>query len=112
MGFLIFIHVIVCLILVGIILMQSGRGGGLTEGFAAAESLFGAKTNSFMTKSTTILALVFMVTSVSLAYLTAQNSKSLMPDEVVKEDVVKEGVVVPDDAVQEVISNVILNKEE
>ena len=68
-GVFIFIHVVACVFLVCVILMQSGRGGGLTEGFAPAESLFGAKTNQFMVRTTVILALVFLCTSLSLAYL-------------------------------------------
>ena len=38
-------HALVAIVLIIIVLMQSGRGGGLTEGFGgAAESVFGAKT--------------------------------------------------------------------
>ena len=64
-GFIIFIHTIICIFLVVIILMQSGRGGGLTENFAAAESMFGAKTNVFLIRGTTILASLFLVTCLS-----------------------------------------------
>lgn len=77
-GILIPIHVIICILLVIVILMQSGRGGGLTEGFAAAESMFGAKTNSFMIKTTTVLASVFLITCLSLAYFSSDKDRSLM----------------------------------
>ena len=54
-----------------IILMQSGRGGGLTEGFAPAESMFGVKTNEFLIKGTTLLAVFFLnyILNVSCASL-------------------------------------------
>ncbi len=79
-GFVIFIHALVCLMLVVIILMQSGRGGGLTEGFAAAESMFGAKTNEFLIKGTTVFATIFLVTCLSLAFLSSDKEKSLMAE--------------------------------
>lgn len=76
---LIALHVIVSVLLIVIVLMQSGRGGGLTEGLAAgAESLFGAKTNTFMVRVTAFLAVGFLVTTLSLAFLSTQRSKSLM----------------------------------
>ena len=84
-GFLIFLHIVICLLLVIIILMQSGRGGGLTEGFAAAESMFGAKTNSMMVKGTTIFASIFLITCLSLAFLSAHQNKSLLHGRVTKE---------------------------
>ncbi|MFC1510377.1 preprotein translocase subunit SecG [Candidatus Omnitrophota bacterium] len=79
-GLVIFIHAIVCLMLVVIILMQSGRGGGLTEGFAAAESVFGAKTNDLLIKGTTVFATLFLVTCLSLAFLSSSKDKSLMAE--------------------------------
>jgi len=76
-------HVLTCIVLACIILMQSGRGGGLTEIFASAESMFGAKTNDFLIKITTIAASIFLVTNVSLAVLHSREGKSLMSDKVV-----------------------------
>ena len=79
-NFVIVVHILVCILLALIILMQSGRGGGLTEGFAAAESMFGAKTNVVLVKATAVLASLFLVTCLSLAFLSTQKSKSLIPD--------------------------------
>jgi preprotein translocase subunit SecG len=79
MGFLIFLHVVICILLGIIILMQSGRGGGLAEGFASAESMFGAKTNVFLVRTTTVLGVFFLVTCLSLAFLSSKKEKSLMP---------------------------------
>ena len=78
MGFIVFVHSVVCMLLAVIILMQSGRGGGLTEQFSSAETIFGAKTNSFLVKATGILATMFLVTCLSLAFLSSRQDRSLM----------------------------------
>jgi len=75
---IIFIHVVACVLLATIILMQSGRGGGLTEQFAQAGEVFGARTNEMLVKFTTILSVIFFVTCLSLAILSASRGKSLM----------------------------------
>lgn len=77
-GILIFIHVIVCIGLIGIVLIQAGRGGGLSESFSGAESIFGTKTNAFLTRATSIFAVIFFITCLSLAFLSKQRSKSLL----------------------------------
>ncbi len=84
-GFFMFLHGIIAVLLVVIILMQSGRGGGLTESFASAESMFGAKTNEFMIKATTVFATLFFVTCLSLAVTSSQKGKSLMSGKVAPE---------------------------
>ena len=90
MGFVIVLHAIACLALVVIILMQSGRGGGLTEAFSSAESMFGAKTNEFLTRGTTVFAVIFLVTSLSLAFMSSRKGKSIMPNDLVVEETAKE----------------------
>ena len=81
-GFVMVLHALVCIILIVAILMQSGRGGGLTEGFSSAESMLGAQTNEFMVKATTILSTVFLITCLGLAILSSQRSESLMSNKV------------------------------
>ncbi len=78
MIFVLIIHSLVCVLLVICILMQAGRGGGLTEGFAAAENMFGARTNEFMVRATAVLAVIFIATSLSLAHLSARRDQSIM----------------------------------
>ncbi|MBM3245864.1 MAG: preprotein translocase subunit SecG [Candidatus Omnitrophica bacterium] len=78
MIFLIVIHVTTCTLLIGIILIQSGRGGGLVESFSGVESMFGTKTSAFLTRSTTVLSTIFFITCVSLALLSARQSRSLL----------------------------------
>lgn len=77
-GILIVVHVIICVSLILIVLIQAGRGGGLAENFSGAESIFGTKTSSFLTKSTTVFAVMFFITCLSLAFISKQRSKSLI----------------------------------
>lgn len=86
------IHVIACVLLILIVLVQQGRGGGLIDTLSSAESIFGTKTSSFLVKSTSVLAVVFFFTCLGLAFLSIQKSKSLVKihkvplQEVKKED--------------------------
>ena len=75
---IIVIHVIVCIALIGLVLIQRGRGSGLVESFHSVESMFGTKTNTFLTRTTTILSVIFFFTCLSLAVLSVRQSKSLM----------------------------------
>jgi len=78
MIFVIVIHVIVCAALIALVLIQRGRGGGLVESFQGVESMFGTKTNTFLTRTTTILSVVFFISCLSLAFLSVKQSKSLL----------------------------------
>jgi preprotein translocase subunit SecG len=78
MGFILVIHVIVCVLLVIAILMQAGRGGGLTETFQSAESMFGTQTNVFMVRLTTVLSVIFLGTALILAFNSSKIDQSLM----------------------------------
>lgn len=78
--FLIFVHVIVCLVLIFVVLLQAGRGGGFSEMFGGGQpsSILGTQTNAFMTRVTEVCAVVFVITSLSLGLMSAQKSKSLV----------------------------------
>ncbi len=76
--FLIVVHVIACVALIGIVLIQRGRGGGLVESFSGVESMFGPKTSAFLTKTTSVLSVVFFFTCLTLAILSVRQSRSLM----------------------------------
>lgn len=78
MTFLIIIHVIACTVLIGLVLIQRGRGAGLVESFAGVESMFGTKTSAFLTRTTTIMSIVFFITCLTLAVMSVRQSKSLM----------------------------------
>ena len=77
------VHILVCLILVSIILLQPGRGMGLTGSAlsdSSTQSVFGTKTADVLTKATTVAAVLFMVTCIGLSALTARKSRSLYAD--------------------------------
>ena len=78
MPFLITIHILVCAGLILLILVQRGRGGGLVEAFSGVDAMFGPKTNAFLSRTTSTLAIVFFATCLSLALLSARQSRSLM----------------------------------
>ena len=73
------IHILVALFLIGVILIQGGRGGlGEALGGAAAQSLFGGGANVVMTKITAVVAALFMVTCLSLAALSTAKGQSVI----------------------------------
>lgn len=76
-NFFLFLHVIVCLALITIILIQRGRGAGLVESMSGAESIFGTKTSDYLVKGTTTLAVLFFVLSLSLYAMSRERGKSI-----------------------------------
>jgi preprotein translocase subunit SecG len=78
-GLVIVVHILVALFLIGVILLQGGRGGlGEALGGAAAQSLFGGGANTVMTKITAVGAALFMVTCLSLAALSSARGRSVV----------------------------------
>ena len=75
---LIVMHVVACALLITLVLIQRGRGGGLVESFAGVESMFGTKTNAFLTRATTVFSIIFFFTCLSLAILSVKQSRSLL----------------------------------
>ncbi len=74
--FLLIIHVIACLMLIAVVLMQSGKGG-LGSAFGGGESFFGGKGAApFLATATTVLAVLFMATSLTLALISGRQAKS------------------------------------
>jgi preprotein translocase subunit SecG len=63
-----------------VVLLQQGKGGGLGAAFggAAAAQVFGGRgAGNILTRATAICAAVFMITSVSLAYLSSSGDRAL-----------------------------------
>jgi preprotein translocase subunit SecG len=77
--FLNILHVFVCFFLILVVLLQQGRGGGLGSalGGATAQVFGGRGAGNFMTRLTAICAIIFMGTSVSLAYLSSAGDREL-----------------------------------
>ena len=75
------VHVVACLLLILVILLQAGRGQGLASasfGSGNVQSVFGTRAGDFLTKATTVAAVLFLVTCISLDILEAQKSRSLL----------------------------------
>ncbi len=84
------LHVVVCIFLVAVVLLQRGKGAevGAVFGGGASSTVFGSRgAGNFLTKLTTGAAIVFMVTSLSLSYLnTVDQQDRLFDDGVIEED--------------------------
>ncbi|MBC2716845.1 MAG: preprotein translocase subunit SecG [Desulfobacteraceae bacterium] len=77
------IHVIVCIALILIVLLQTGKGAdmGAVFGGAGSQALFGnTGAATFLGKMTTVAAVVFMITSLTLAYISKSGGKSVVSD--------------------------------
>ena len=78
-GLVLAVHIVVCMVLVSVILLQGGRGG-LSEslGGAAAQSIFGGGVKTVLTRATAVCAGIFVVTCLSLAYLSTVKGRSVI----------------------------------
>ena len=68
------VHVITAVVLIGLVLMQHGKGAdmGAAFGTGSAGSLFGSSGSAnFLSRSTAVAATLFFITSLSLTYLYA-----------------------------------------
>jgi preprotein translocase subunit SecG len=74
---LLVLHFMVCFVLIAVVLLQRGKGSdlGAALGGGGANTVFGSRgAGNFLTKLTTGSAIIFMLTSLSLAYLGTQQS--------------------------------------
>ena len=78
--FLMILHVFVSIVLILVILLQAGRGVGLSEMFggSSTQTIFGTSATKFLTRATTACAILFLVTCLTLAILSSRRSRSLM----------------------------------
>ena len=75
---IVIVHVLVCVFLILVILLQAGKGSGMGAAFGgASQTVFGGRGAApFLAKLTTSTAVVFMVTSMTLAYFSSQRDDS------------------------------------
>lgn len=73
------LHVVVCVALIMIVLLQTGKGAdmGAAFGGGGSQTLFGSTgASTFLSKATTGAAIIFMVTSLGLAYMSGHRVES------------------------------------
>src|SRR5215470_6934273 len=78
--FLDIVHVFVCLFLMLVVLLQQGKGGGMGAAFGggATQQVFGGRgAGNILTRATAVCATIFMLTSVSLAYVASAGDRDL-----------------------------------
>ncbi len=77
----IILHVVVSFALILIVLLQTGKGAEMGAGFGGGsnQTIFGSRgAATFLSKVTTGAAVIFMLTSLSLAYLTSQRTGTVI----------------------------------
>lgn len=94
------VHIIVCFFLMLVVLLQAGKGGGMGAAFgggggggggSASGSVFGGSgAGGFLRKLTVVSATVFMVTSMTLAYLASSSSADALKRMSAKSQIEKE----------------------
>jgi len=86
-------HVIIAILIVALILIQKGKGADMGSAFGAGASgtIFGAKGSAnFLSRTTAILATIFFMTSLALAYL---NKGTIKLDNSVLDEIQPETVI-------------------
>ncbi len=74
-----FVHIVVCLFLIGVVLLQSGKSADVaaTFGGAGSQTAFGPRAAATgLARATTVAAVIFMLTSFSLAILASRAMSS------------------------------------
>jgi preprotein translocase subunit SecG len=78
---LIVVHIIACFAIIGIVLLQAGKGADIGSAFggAGSQAVFGSMgTPTVLGKITAVIATVFTITSFSLALLGGERSSSVV----------------------------------
>jgi len=105
---LVFIHVLICVALIIVVLLQSSKGEGLAGAFGGGGitgAVFGGRgAASFLSKATSVLAIVYMVSCLGLSFLSTGQRASTESTEVksaVTEAVQKEAAAQQQQAAQQ-----------
>jgi preprotein translocase subunit SecG len=74
------VHVVACIVLILVVLLQAGKGANMGAVFGgSSQTVFGSSgPGSFLSKMTTAVAIIFMLTSLSLSYMVSRKGSSLM----------------------------------
>lgn len=103
-------HILFGLSVIGLVLMQQGKGAdaGAAFGSGSSGSVFGAQgAATFLSKSTAVFASLFFVTSLSLAWLSGQQNKEVDIMDLPETELFKPDVPVIEDSVSGVVEESI-----
>lgn len=78
--FITILHIVVCVVLVLVVLLQAGKGASMGAAFGgSSQTVFGSSgPGTFLSKMTTIVAAIFMLTALSLSYFSVHKQPTLM----------------------------------
>jgi preprotein translocase subunit SecG len=79
---IVIVHVLVSLIIIGLVLLQAGKGADIGSAFGGtgSQAVFGSmSTPTVLGKLTAAVAIMFMITSFSLAMLAHRKASTIMP---------------------------------
>ena len=72
-NFVLILNIILAILLIGSVLLQKSEGGALGLGVSQDNFISSRSAGSFLTKSTAIIATLFIVTSISLTIMSKEN---------------------------------------
>jgi len=76
------IHIIVSLVIIGLVLLQAGKGADIGSAFggSGSQAVFGSMgTPTVLGKATFVVAVVFMITSFALSMMSHHRATTIMP---------------------------------
>jgi preprotein translocase subunit SecG len=104
------VHILGCFLLTLVVLMQSSRGGALSAAFGGSGGqIFGGReTATFLSRATQYLAILFFLTSLSLAFLSTERSSSRVSSPLRRAASQQAGTIVPEEQknIEDVLGNV------
>ena len=85
-NFILVLNIILAVLLVGVILLQRSEGGALGLGVSQDNFISSRSASNFLTKTTAIIAILFIITSVSLTIISKEEISSTSVLEKVEEE--------------------------
>ena len=85
-NFILIINIILAVLLVGVILLQRSEGGALGLGVSQDNFVSSRSASSFLTKTTAIIATLFIITSISLTIISKEDLSNTSVLEKIEEE--------------------------
>jgi len=85
-NFILVIDIILALLLIGLVLLQKSEGGALGLGASQDSFVSSRSASNFLTKATTVIATLFIITSISLTIISKQKISTTSVLETVEEE--------------------------